>query len=197
MERTSDANSRIRPVSQSQLIFRDGVDTDIPYCLALDSDFQSEHVWQMTVQEIGDEIQVNCRKQRLPRQLQSRHVTDPHHLEISPAAPILLCCCSRQRAAITFSAMFQCELTRGARSAYLQDIVIDRPYRRRSLGSRLVHVARVWAGEYESAARFSLRSPRLISPASSLPRPLGFSFCGFNDHHFANREIAIFFSLSV
>ena len=56
-----------------QLLFRDGVDTDIPYCLALDSDFQSEHVWQMTVQEAGDEVQVSCRKQRLPRQLDSRH----------------------------------------------------------------------------------------------------------------------------
>ena len=80
--------------------------------------------------------------------------------------------------------------------AYLQDIVIDKPYRRRSLGSRLVHVARVWASEYD-LRQILFEIPTTNYPCIFFAKSLGFSFCGFNDHHFANREIAIFFSLSI
>ena len=80
--------------------------------------------------------------------------------------------------------------------AYLQDIVIDQPYRRRSLGSRLVHVARVWASEYD-LRQILFEIPTTNYPCILFAQTLGFSFCGFNDHHFANREIAIFFSLSI
>ena len=79
---------------------------------------------------------------------------------------------------------------------YLQDIVIDRPYRRRSLGARLAHVARVWASEY-SLRQILFEIPTTNYPCILFAQAMGFSFCGFNDHHFANREIAIFFSLSI
>ena len=80
--------------------------------------------------------------------------------------------------------------------AYLQDIVIDRPYRRRRLGSRLAHVARVWAGEH-NLRQIIFEIPTTNYPCIQFAQALGFAFCGFNDHHFANREIAVFFSLSV
>ncbi|MDE2855535.1 MAG: GNAT family N-acetyltransferase [Chloroflexota bacterium] len=179
----------------SQLIFRDGVESDIPYCLALDSDFESEHVWQMTVQEVGDEIQVNCRKQRLPRQLQSRHVTDPHHLESALRRGYCFVVV-QDKSSNHILGYVSMRVDEGSRVAYLQDIVIDRPFRRRSLGSRLVHVARVWAGEY-NLRQILFEIPTTNFPCILFAKAMGFSFCGFNDHHFANREIAIFFSLSI
>ena len=179
----------------SQLVFRDGVDTDIPYCLALDSDFQSEHVWQMTVQEIGDEIQVSCRKQRLPRSLDSRHVANAQQLELALRRKDCFVVVQDKRSnhILGFVAM---RVDETSQVAFLQDIVIDRVYRRRSLGSRLVHVARVWASEYR-LRQILFEIPTTNYPCILFAKALGFSFCGYNDHHFANREIALFFSLSI
>ncbi len=179
----------------AQLIFRDGVDTDIPYCLALDSDFQSEHVWQMTVQESGDDVQISCRKQRLPRHLDSRHVADPQQLEWTLRQNYCFVVVQDQSSnhILGYASMW---VDQSSQVAYLQNIVIDRPYRRRSLGSRLVHVARQWASEYR-LRQILFEIPTTNFPCIMFARALGFSFCGFNDHHFANREIALFFSLSI
>ncbi len=179
----------------AQLIFRDGVDADIPYCLALDSDFRSEHVFQMTVREAADEIQVSCRKQRLPRHLDSRHVTDAQQLELV----LRLNYCfvvAQDKSSNHILGFVSMRVDQTSQVAYLQDIVIDRPYRRRSLGSRLVHVARVWASEYR-LRQILFEIPTTNFPCILFAKSLGFSFCGFNDHHFANREIALFFSLSI
>ena len=179
----------------AQLVFRDGVDTDIPYCLSLDSEFQSDHVWQMTVQEIADEIQVSCRKQRLPRQLVSRHITDPRHLELALHREYCFVVVQDQTTNHILGYVSM-RVDETSQVAYLQDIVIDRPYRRRSLGSRLVHVSRVWASEY-NLRQVIFEMPTTNFPSILFAKSLGFTFCGFNDHHFANREIAVFFSLSI
>lgn len=179
----------------SQLIFRDAVEEDIAFCLALDSDFHTEHVWQMTVQDSSDEIQINCRRQRLPRRLDSRHVTDPPHLEI--ALRRNHCFIVIQDKNINHLLGFiTLRVNETSQIVYLQDIVIDRLYRRSSLGSRLVHIARVWASEY-NLRQIIFEIPTTNFPCIQFAQALGFSFCGFNDHHFANREIAVFFSLPI
>ena len=182
-------------LDQSRLVFRDGVAEDIPYCLALDGAYQTEHVWQMTLQELSEEIQVNCRRQRLPRRLDSRHETNTAHLEsaLRRAYCFVVVQDESSKHILGFVSMRVDELSR---VAYLQDIVIDRPYRRRSLGSRLVHVARVWASEFD-LRQIIFEIPTTNYPCILFAQALGFTFCGFNDHHFANREIAVFFSLSI
>ncbi len=179
----------------SQLIFRDGVDTDIPYCLALDSDFHSDHVWQMTVQDAGEEVRVSCRKQRLPRRLDSRHAADPQQLELALRRKhcFVVVQDKHNNHILGFVSM---RVDETSPVAYLQNIVIDRPFRRRSLGSRLVHVVQVWASEYR-LRQILFEIPTTNYPCILFAKALGFSFCGFNDHHFANREIALFFSLSI
>lgn len=179
----------------SRLVFRDAVEADIPYCLALDSDFHTDHVWQMTVQEMSEEIQVNCRRQRLPRRLDTGHITDAAQLQ----AALLRNYCyvviqdGGSNHILGYISMRVDEISQ---VGYLQDIVIDRPYRRRTLGSRLVHVARIWAGDY-NLRQIIFEIPTTNYPCILFAQAMGFAFCGFNDHHFANREIAVFFSLSI
>ena len=182
-------------VDHSKLVFRDAVEADIPYCLALESEYQTEHVWQMTVQELAEEIQVNCRRQRLPRRLDSRHLTDPGHLETALMRDHCFVVIQHSETNHIFG-FVSMRIDSNSKVAYLQDIVIDRPYRRRSLGSRLVHVARVWASEF-NLRQIIFEIPTTNYPCILFAQALGFSFCGFNDHHFTNREIAIFFSLSI
>ncbi len=179
----------------SLLTFRDAVETDIPFCLALDADFQTEHVWQMTVQDSNDDIQITCRKQRLPRRLESQHVTVPYRLELALRRDFCFVVIQDQ-AANHLLGFVTLRIDETSQVAYLQDIVIDRAFRRRSLGSRLVHVARIWASEFD-LRQIVFEIPTTNYPCIQFAQALGFAFCGFNDHHFTNREIAVFFSLSI
>ena len=179
----------------SKLTFRDAVAEDIPFCLALDSDFESEHVWQMTVQESGGDLQINCRRQRLPRRLESRHAPDPAKLELALRSDFCFVVIE-DKASNHILGYITLRIDAASQVAYLQDLVIDRAWRRRSLGSRLAHVARIWAGEFR-LRQIIFEIPTTNYPCIQFAQALGFSFCGFNDHHFANREIAVFFSLSV
>ncbi len=179
----------------AQLTFRDAVEADIPYCLALDSDFQTEHVWQMTVQDGGDEIQISCRRQRLPRRLDSRHVVSPEQLQLALRNDFCFVVI-QDNASNHLLGYITLRVDEASQVAYLQDIVIDRAYRRRSLGARLVHVARIWASEF-NLRQIIFEIPTTNYPSILFAQALGFNFCGFNDHHFANREIAVFFSLSI
>jgi len=184
-----------RAFAPSQLLFRDAVAADIPYCLALDSDFQTEHVWQMTVQDIAEEIRVSCRRQRLPRPLQARHNPSQARLELALQQEYCFVV-AQEKDSNHILGYVSMRPEPASQAAYLQDIVIDRPYRRRGLGSHLVRVARVWAGDYR-LRQMIFEIPTTNFPSILFAQSLGFSFCGYNDHHFLSREIALFFSLSL
>ena len=178
-----------------QLTVRDAVEEDLAYCLALDSSYQSDYVWQMTVQDSGEEIAIQCRRQRLPRQLQARHPVDEQQLRTALWRDSCFVVIEDKRASRLLGYITM-RVDASGRVAYLQDLVIDPLYRRRSLGARLVHVAKVWANEFR-LQQIIFEIPMTNYPAIRFARSQGFAFCGFNDHHFANREIALFFSLSV
>ncbi len=182
-------------IDPARLVFRDGGDSDIPYCLALDSDYQTEHVWQMTVQENAGDIQLSCRRQRLPRTLDARHQPDPGRLErVLRREQCFIVV--QDKASNHLLGYLSMRLDEASPVAYLQDIVVDKPQRRRGLGARLANVARIWAGE-RGLRQIILEIPTTNYPCILFAKALGFSFCGFNDHHFESREIAVFFSLSI
>ena len=179
----------------ARLIFRDAVESDLPRCLALDASFHTEYVWQMTVDDGGDEIQVSCRRQRLPRQLVSQHPVDERQLRMALHMDNCFVVVEDPVSGQLVGYVTM-RLDLSGRVAYLQDVVVDMLHRRRSLGARLVHVARVWASEFR-LHQIIFEIPTTNYPAIRFAQSQGFAFCGFNDHHFANREIALFFSLSI
>lgn len=179
----------------AKLIFRDAVEDDLPRCLALDASFQSDYVWQMTVNDDGGEIQVNCRRQRLPRQLVSQHPVDERKLQMALRMDNCFVVVEDPGSG-QIAGYVTMRLDMSGRVAYLQDLVVGMLHRRRSLGARLVHVARVWASEFR-LQQIIFEIPTTNYPAIRFAQAQGFAFCGFNDHHFANREIALFFSLSI
>lgn len=179
----------------SQLVIRDGIETDIAWCMALESDYRAEYVWQMTVQEAADEIFISCRKQRLPRPLDARHEVSQRRLEMAIRRRhcfIVLqeSLTNRILGYISMRVDETCQI------AYLQDIVIDKPWRRQSLGARLVTVAQLWARE-NSLRQIIFEITTTNYPGILFAKSQGFIFCGFNDRHFPNQEIAVFFSLSI
>ncbi len=182
-------------LESSQLVIRDGIEADIAYCLALESSYQAEYVWQMTLQEEADAIRISCRKQRLPRSLEAQHETSHRRLEMAIRQRH---CFIVLQESLTNSLLgyISMRVDESRQIAYLQDIVIDRPWRRQSLGSRLTRVAQLWARE-NSLRQIIFEIPTTNYPCIQFAKAQGFVFCGFNDHLLPNREIAVFFGLSI
>ena len=82
--------------------------------------------------------------------------------------------------------------------AYLQDIVIDRPLSPPQSGFALWRTwPGVWASEYDLRQIHLRDTDDKLPLHPSLPRRSASVSAALDDHHFANREIAVFFSLSI
>lgn len=76
--------------------------------------------------------------------------------------------------------------------AYLRTLVVDRHYRRAGIGARLLAEAKRWAAR-QGAESLIADAPARNYPAIRLLQKAGFSFCGFNDSCYADKEVAVFF----
>ena len=182
-------------IDHSRVVIRDGVAADVPYCLALDSSYRTDHVWQMNVQELAEEVRISYRRQRLPRPLDAAHETEARHLRMAlyHGHCFIIAQDSATNRVLAFASMRvdeTCEI------AYLQHIVVDRVCRGQSLGARLLNAARVWARE-KDLRQIVFEIATTNYPGIEFAQAQGFVFCGFNDRHFPSREIAVFFSSSV
>lgn len=177
-------------------VIRDGVRNDIPACLALDHEYETEYVWQMRLQEDVDQRQIIFQTEKLPRKLETGWPFSERRLTLAlPDAQCFLVAQSREedREILGY-------LTMRADPVYqiaqLQDLVISTPYRRRKIGTRLLTVARKWARERQFL-RLTAEVQTRNYPAILFCQRSGLAFCGFNDQYFPHQDIAIFFSGSL
>ena len=48
-------------------VIRDGLESDVDTCLALDHSYQTERVWQMSMRSDLDQYEISFKTERLPR----------------------------------------------------------------------------------------------------------------------------------
>ena len=174
------------------LLIRDGVNRDIPECLALDHTYETEYVWQMRLQEDTDQRHIVFQTERLPRLLETTWPADDHRLTLAlPTEHCFLVAESREHQEILGYLTMRQDPVFGV--ARLQDVVVSRPYRRRKIGQRLLNVARQWARQHQ-LVRLTGETQTHNYPAIMFCQASGLTFCGFNDHYFPNRDIAVFFT---
>jgi len=78
-------------------------------------------------------------------------------------------------------------------SAWVEDLTVDRIYRRNGIASALVLAAQDWCGK-KGIHRLTLEMQPKNYPAIQFAYKLGFEFSGYNDQYYRDQEIAIFFS---
>ena len=168
---------------------------DIPALIELDHTYQTEYVWQMEFQHNHDEgqIQINFRKVRLPRLVRSDYPHPARTLaDIWPQLSGLLVATLDTRP-IGYTSLV---LDRVTSASWVTDLVVDRPLRRKGVGSALLFSAAKWASTKESRDLVLEMQPK-NGPAISLALKLGFTFCGYNDFHYPVNEVGVFFRKSV
>jgi ribosomal-protein-alanine N-acetyltransferase len=75
----------------------------------------------------------------------------------------------------------------------MTDLAVTRRTRRQGIGSALILAGQEWA-RHKRCHRMVLEMQPKNYPAICLVQKLGYDLCGYNDHYFPNRDIALFFS---
>ncbi len=179
----------------SGFLIRDGLPSDIPACLALDHTYQTDFIWQVNITENHGDWQINLTTQRLPRTVDLMHNASEDRLrQALPRQQGFLVAISKDdNDLLGYVALYNDE---AHDIAWMQDIVVSRPYRRHHIATRLLNVARAWAKE-QGRSRLMVETRTQNYPAIAFCQQSGLKFCGFNDHYFINQDIAVFFCQSL
>lgn len=168
-------------------------EAELAECLAIDRSYQTDQVWQMDLREERGDIAVRFRLVKLPRMVTVEYPRDTTALVhlwkrrdcflVAEAQGVLL-------------GYVNVRLAFGEQSAWIEDLAVHTPFRRHKIGSALLEQAAERVAE-RGLHRLTLAVQTKNYPAIAFAQANGFVFCGYNDHFYANRDIAIFFGKSL
>jgi len=176
-------------------LIRDGLESDIAACLQLDHHYETDLVWQMTVDEKPGHWQIGFLNQHLPRTLETEYIANERRLRLAlPTEQCFLVAVTRETSEPLGYLTMRNDPVYGI--ARIHDLVVSLPYRRQHIGTRLLTIARQWAKE-RGLNRLMIEAATQNFPAIVFAQQNGFTFSGYNDHYFPNQDIAVFFSQSL
>ncbi len=178
-------------MSALSFLIRDGIETDIPICIALDTTYETNYVWQMNIENEANLVRVSFKTERLPRTMEVTYPVDAKRLQLSlPSDHCFLVAVGRDSTDILgYLNMWRDE---AHNVAFIRDLVVHRPYRQQQIGTKLLTVAKRWA-RYRRIRQLIIETQTKNYPAIIFCQNAEFEFCGFNDQYFNNQDIAIFF----
>ena len=166
---------------------------DLEACLALDLSYESEYVWQLESTRASGVVGVTFRETRLPRAMRVMAIPArdlvSEHLERGE-------CFLIAEEAGGVRGYLDATVEAWRQIAWIHHVTVAPEWRRRGIGGALVRAALNWAREH-SLATAMIETSTKNHPATALFQKHGFTFCGFNERYYANRDIVIFFALDL
>ena len=168
---------------------RQAAPTDLEACSKLDYSYTTDRVWQMETREDHGALTVTFRVARLPRDLRVDYPRcgedlltgwerrDGFHVAVDRG---------RIRGYVALTAQAEHGI------AWVGDLVVDRSWRRRGVGTALLAAAERWGCD-QDLARLVIEIQTKNYPAIRFCRSRGLTFCGYNDHYWPSQDIALFF----
>jgi ribosomal protein S18 acetylase RimI-like enzyme len=172
---------------------RKATSSDIPYLMALDHGYSTDHVWQMSVETEPNQVGVTFREIRLPRPMRVIYPRDPERLADEWNLRAALLMAEEEEGILGYVSLVQGP---ALDSGWITDLVVNLRYRRRGVASRLIRAARDWCHE-NNMKRMFIEMQSKNYPAICLARKFGFVFAGYSDHYYPEQDIALFFSLEL
>jgi len=174
-------------------IIRAATAADLPRCLSFDPSYETDYVWQMDNHPQAGHINISFRTVRLPRPMKVAYPRDTKQLNAGWNACDAMLVADDNRAVVGYAALAR----RGAQAAaWVQDLIVTKTARRSGVASALLTGVARWARE-EKLAWIMIEVQTKNYPAIQFCQKHGFNFCGYNDHFFANQDIAVFFAKAV
>jgi len=166
---------------------------EIAACLTLDRGYETDHVWQMDVREDGDDMGIRFRVVRLPRVMRVEYPRDDDELIRSWKGHDCFLVAEADDVLLGYINM---RIDANRTWGLIRDLVVGMPFRRRRVGSALLEQAIRWA-LLRDVHHLTLEMQTKNYPGMKFAQRKGFVFCGFNDHYYANRDIAVFFDRDI
>jgi GNAT superfamily N-acetyltransferase len=174
----------------TEINIRPANSTDIPKMVSVDHNYATGHVWQMTLDLTDIQTQVSFREVRLPREVHVNYPRITRKLVDDWTKRDLLLLAEEDEIVRGYISV---RLGLAPASAWVDDLAVDRIFRRNGIGSALVLAAQDWCGK-KGIHRLTLEMQPKNYPAIQFAYKLGFEFSGYNDQYYRDQEIAIFFS---
>jgi ribosomal protein S18 acetylase RimI-like enzyme len=172
---------------------RSAISSDIRALVALEHDYSTDHVWQMSYSAGSGETAAAFREVRLPRPMRVTYPREAGSLLDDWLSRACVLVAESEAAPCGYLTMLEGPAP-GA--GWIMDLVVGARHRRQGIATRLLQAGRAWASE-KGLGRLFLEMQSKNYPAICLARKLGFSFAGYSDRYYPDQDIAIFFSLDL
>ena len=173
-----------------EIEIRAAVFIDLPVLATLDHSVETGYVWQMDRLIDNGHVMVNFRELRLPRKVRVEY-PNPGIWEnpgILDQPGLLVAEMKGQSVGYVHVKSTQLPST-----AWVKDLAVREDVRRKGIGTALVLAAQEWALKH-SLRRMVLEMQSKNFPSIQMALKLGYEFSGYNDHYYANQDIALFFA---
>jgi GNAT superfamily N-acetyltransferase len=167
---------------------RPAISTDLPRMMGMDHSVASEYVWQLDLRRENGQVTASLREVRLPRPVPVAYPRNPFALAdewqfkdavlVAAEAGVIGYACIVEQSAATV--------------AWITDLVVLPDQRRRGTGLLLLKSAQEWARE-RGSRMLIFETQAKNQPAIRMAQKAGLEFCGYNDHYYANQDVALFF----
>ena len=183
------------------MIIRPAQARDLDVCLAFDDSYETEYVWQVDSARTGDggafprgsSIQMGFRVTRLPRAMRvggsSQRASLLDHFERGD-------CFLVAEEGKALRGYLDATVDSWRHIVWIEHLTVPPEARRQGIGSSLLRRALEWA-HARNVPMAMVEMQTKNYPATALFQKFGFVFCGYNDHYYANRDIALFFALNL
>ncbi len=169
---------------------RPTIANDLPRLMGMDHSIISDHVWQLELRRDSGQMFATFREVRLPRPIDLAYPHDPFALVDE-----------WKRKSVMLTAFtgpdpvgYICLVERMAASvAWVTDLAVAAPTRRRGVASALLTAAQAWALE-RGDRRVMIEMQAKNQPAIRMAQKHGYEFCGYNDHYYLTQDVALFFA---
>lgn len=166
---------------------------DLKACVDIDDAYETEYVWQMEEQNRPGNVALNFRVTRLPRPMRVTRTIEPDAVIRNFQSGGMLLVAEEFG---NICGLVDVTSQGWNQSAWINNLAVAPAYRRKGVGTRLLRTALDWGREQNLRVAL-LDTSTKDYPAICLYQKQGFAFCGFNDQLYPNRDIALFFSVSL
>ncbi len=169
---------------------RQALAADMKEILTLDHDYETEHVWQMELEEEPAKLGARFRPSRLPRPMKVAYPQKVQWLTENwkKYAAFLVAHENKDLIAyLTISDQVH------PKTAWVADWAVAAPRRRQGIGTQLLLSAQKWAVE-KQFTKLSIEMQSKNMPAVRLLQKMGFEFSGYHDRYYENQDIALFYT---
>lgn len=178
---------------KDQIRVRPAWSRDLEACEALDHSYTTDRVWQMETREVNAALTVTFRVARLPREIRVNYPRQGEDLLAGwQRRDVLLV--AQEAGRVYGYVGLNAQVEYGIAS--VGDLVVDRPWRRRGIGTALLRAAARWGRDHD-LVRVVIGVQTKDYPAIQFCQSRGLTLCGYNDHYWPSQDIAVFFGESL